>query len=83
MSYRGNQTGFGMDEIFEQLLHLSACTQTLIAVYDGHDRLQYANSAFRSAYFIEPDETPLWPDLMRRNFQQQRGTVIRTSNFEE
>ncbi|MBY3597879.1 sensor domain-containing diguanylate cyclase [Rhizobium bangladeshense] len=56
---------------------------TAMAVYDGDDRLRYANSAFRSAYFIEPEETPLWPDLMRRNFHLGRGTVIRTQNFEE
>ncbi|QSY97351.1 GGDEF domain-containing protein (plasmid) [Rhizobium bangladeshense] len=72
-----------MDETIEQLLHLSAQTETLMAVYDGDDRLRYANSAFRSAYFIEPEETPLWPDLMRRNFHLGRGTVIRTENFEE
>ncbi|MBB4192206.1 diguanylate cyclase (GGDEF)-like protein [Rhizobium aethiopicum] len=72
-----------MDETIEQLLHLSAQTETLMAVYDGDDRLRYANSAFRSAYFIEPEETPLWPDLMRRNFDLGRGTVIRTDNFEE
>ncbi|ACS59855.1 diguanylate cyclase (plasmid) [Rhizobium leguminosarum bv. trifolii WSM1325] len=83
MSCKGNQAVFGMDEIFEQLLHLSGRTETLIAVYDGHDRLRYANSAFRSVYFIEPDEIPLWPDLMRRNFELARGTVIRTSNFDE
>ncbi|MBX5230924.1 GGDEF domain-containing protein [Rhizobium sp. NLR4a] len=72
-----------MDETIEQLLHLTAQTETLVAVYDGDDRLRYANSAFRSAYFIEPEETPLWPDLMRRNFELGRGTVIRTENFEE
>ncbi|ARO33268.1 GGDEF domain-containing protein (plasmid) [Rhizobium sp. NXC14] len=72
-----------MDETIEQFLHLSAQTETLMAVYDGDDRLRYANSAFRSAYFIEPEETPLWPDLMRRNFDLGRGTVIRTDNFEE
>ncbi|MBY3314269.1 GGDEF domain-containing protein [Rhizobium laguerreae] len=72
-----------MDEIFEQLLHLAGDTETLIAVYDGNDRLQYANYAFRSVYFIEPDETPLWPDLMRRNFELARGTVIQTSHFDE
>ncbi|MBB3352600.1 GGDEF domain-containing protein [Rhizobium lentis] len=72
-----------MDETIEQLLHLSAQTETLMAVYDGDDRLRYANTAFRSAYFIEPAETPLWPDLMRRNFELGRGTVIRTDNFEE
>ncbi|MBB2672911.1 UNVERIFIED_ORG: diguanylate cyclase (GGDEF)-like protein [Rhizobium esperanzae] len=71
-----------MDARVEQLLNLSAQTETLIAVYDGDDRLQYANSAFRSAYFIEPDETPLWPDLMRRNFELNRGTVLRTDDFE-
>ncbi|MGO7939614.1 GGDEF domain-containing protein, partial [Rhizobium ruizarguesonis] len=43
----------------------------------------YANSAFRSVYFIEPDESPLWPDLMRLNFELRRGTVIQTSNFDE
>ncbi|MBX5146685.1 GGDEF domain-containing protein [Rhizobium lentis] len=72
-----------MDALIEQLLNLSAQTETLMALYDGDDRLRYANSAFRSAYFIEPEETPLWPDLMRRNFDLGRGTVIRTDNFEE
>ncbi|MBN9983159.1 GGDEF domain-containing protein [Rhizobium laguerreae] len=62
---------------------LAGDTETLIAVYDSHDRLQYANDAFRSVYFIEPDETPLWPDLMRRNFELARGTVIQTSKFDE
>ena len=76
MSCQGHQTRFGMDAIVEQLLHLSARTETLIAVYDGDDRLQYANSAFRSAYFIEPDETPLWPDLMRRNFELRRFSLL-------
>ncbi|MGY5801932.1 GGDEF domain-containing protein [Rhizobium sp. LEGMi12c] len=71
-----------MDEMIEQLLHLCATSSTLIAVYDAEDRLRYANDAFRSAYFIDPDETPLWPDLMRRNFTLGRGTVIRTADFE-
>ncbi|MBX5169804.1 MULTISPECIES: GGDEF domain-containing protein [unclassified Rhizobium] len=71
-----------MDALAKKLLNLSAHTETLIAVYDSDDQLQYANSAFRSAYFIEPDEAPLWPDLMRRNFELSRGTVIRTGNFE-
>lgn len=72
-----------MDEISEPLLQLFATTATLIAIYDADDRLRYANAAFRSAYFIEPAETPLWPDLMRRNFELRRGTVIHAENFEE
>ncbi|MBB2684930.1 UNVERIFIED_ORG: GGDEF domain-containing protein [Rhizobium etli] len=43
----------------------------------------FSPCAFHSAYFIEPEETPLWPDLVRRNFDLGRGTVIRTENFEE
>ncbi|KAA1184844.1 GGDEF domain-containing protein [Rhizobium tropici] len=71
-----------MDEMGEQLLHLCAASSTLIAAYDAEDRLRYANHAFRSAYFIDPGETPLWPDLMRRNFELGRGTVIRTTDFD-
>ncbi|MFB9949269.1 diguanylate cyclase [Rhizobium puerariae] len=71
-----------MDEIFEQFVHLASASATLIALYDADDRLRYANEAFRAAYFVEPDETPLWPDLMRRNFDLGRGTVIRAADFE-
>ncbi|MFT4001566.1 MAG: GGDEF domain-containing protein [Rhizobium sp.] len=72
-----------MDEALEQLRHLSAITSTLIAVYDADDRLQYANNAFRAAYFVDVNETLSWPDLMRRNFERGRGTVIRAANFNE
>jgi diguanylate cyclase (GGDEF)-like protein len=70
-----------MDDIFEQFLQLTQTTSALIAVYDADDRLQYANPAFRSAYFIEPDELPLWSDLMRRNFELGRGTILNVADF--
>ncbi|APG94719.1 sensor domain-containing diguanylate cyclase [Sinorhizobium americanum] len=66
-----------------RLFELFETSPVLVAAYDGFDRLHYANAAFRSAYFITPDEMPLWPDLMRRNFHAQRGTVIRAGDFEE
>jgi diguanylate cyclase (GGDEF)-like protein len=66
-----------------RLIELFETSPVLVAAYDEFDRLRYANAAFRSAYFIEADEKPLWPDLMRRNFQAQRGTVIRAGDFEE
>ncbi|TCU29256.1 diguanylate cyclase (GGDEF)-like protein [Rhizobium azibense] len=72
-----------MIETFEQFLRLTHATSALIAVYDADDRLRYANDAFRSVYFIDADETPLWPDLMRRNFELGRGTVIRVADFDE
>lgn len=54
----------------------------LVAVYDGEDRLRFANTAFRKAWYIEVGEEPLWPDLMRRNFEARRGTVIGSDDFE-
>ncbi|MBB6410664.1 GGDEF domain-containing protein [Mesorhizobium sangaii] len=71
-----------MDEISSKLLHLYDHTPVLVAVYDSFDRLRYANEAFRSAFFVDPDEMPLWPDLMRRNYYAGRGTVIRERDFE-
>ncbi|APF39226.1 diguanylate cyclase [Chelatococcus daeguensis] len=72
-----------MEEVVQELSGLFEETPVLIAVYDGFDRLRYANKAFRAAYFIEPGEMPLWADLMRRNHQASRGTVIHAADFEE
>ncbi|GAA0570218.1 sensor domain-containing diguanylate cyclase [Halomonas salifodinae] len=72
-----------MNDVLQSLFQLFESAPVLVAAYDGFDRLRYANKAFRSAYFIEPDETPFWPDLMRRNHCAKRGTVIRAADFEE
>ncbi len=64
------------------LAELYGETSVLVALYDGQDRLRYANPAFRAAYHLDSTETPLWPDLMRRNFLARRGTVIRADDFE-
>ncbi len=65
-----------------QAARLMEAAGVCVAVYDHEDRLRYANRAFRTAWFIEKDEQPLWPDLMRRNFHARRGTVIKVENFE-
>ncbi|HEX2552965.1 MAG TPA: GGDEF domain-containing protein [Microvirga sp.] len=57
-------------------------TSVLVALYDGQDRLRHANPAFRAAYHLDATETPLWPDLMRRNHRAGRGTVIQAADFE-
>ncbi|MFC0324992.1 GGDEF domain-containing protein [Halomonas organivorans] len=75
-------SGF-MNDLFQSLFQLFESSPVLVAAYDGFDRLRYANRAFRSAYFIEPEEMPFWPDLMRRNHYAERGTVIRAEDFEE
>ncbi|MER8523140.1 GGDEF domain-containing protein [Mesorhizobium sp. M1076] len=71
-----------MDEILSKLLHLCDSTPVFAAAYDSFDRLRYANRAFRSAFFLDEEEAPLWSDLMRRNFDAGRGTVIRNRDFE-
>jgi len=64
------------------LMGLEATTPVLIALYDAHDRLRYANAAFRSAYHIGEDETPTWAEIMRRNYGAAKGTVLRTDDIE-
>ncbi len=71
-----------MDEVLRKLFQIYERTSVLVAAYDGFDRVRYANPAFRSAFFIEPEEELLWSDLMRRNFQARRGTIIRVEDFE-
>ncbi len=71
-----------MNQISERLAELQEDSAVLIALYDQEDRLRYANAAFRSTFVIEPDEAPLWSELMRRNTHAGRGTIIRTADFE-
>ncbi|OYW28975.1 MAG: hypothetical protein B7Z44_06330 [Caulobacter sp. 12-67-6] len=66
-----------------QLSRLYENTPVLVAAYDADDRLRYANAAFRAAFFLQPRETPLWSELMRRNVQAGRGTVLRAATFED
>ncbi|MEP9366704.1 GGDEF domain-containing protein [Xanthobacter sp. VNH20] len=71
-----------MQDTREKLAQLYEHTPVLVAAYDMFDRLRYANAAFRSAFFLVPGEEPFWGELMRRNFNAERGTVIRTADFE-
>ena len=69
-------------ETMLQLAQLMEHAGNLVAVFDPEDRLRFANRAFRAAWFVADDEEPLWPDLMRRNFHAQRGTVITATDFD-
>ncbi|GMB79822.1 sensor domain-containing diguanylate cyclase [Shinella zoogloeoides] len=69
-------------EAMLQLAQLVENAGSLVAVFDPEDRLRFANRAFRAAWFVDDDEQPLWPDLMRRNFHARRGTVVVTQDFE-
>ena len=72
-----------MEGIAYRLLRLHEDSGVLVALYDGFDRLQYANSAFRQTFVIGPDEKPTWAELMRRNFRAKLGTVISNEDFDQ
>jgi diguanylate cyclase (GGDEF)-like protein len=71
-----------MDDLQTRLASLRDDTAVLIGLYDQQDRLRYANRVFRAAFALDETETPLWPDLMRRNHALGRGTVISIPDFE-
>ncbi|WP_420406699.1 GGDEF domain-containing protein [Hoeflea sp.] len=66
----------------EQLLGLLGATSALVAVFDPEDRLRFANEAFRTVFFVDPDECPTWEEIFRRNHAAGRGTVIATPNID-
>jgi diguanylate cyclase (GGDEF)-like protein len=70
------------DEVASRLGRLQAGSFVLMALYDEHDRLRYANQAFRSAFALTSDEMPFWADIMRRNTSAGKGTIIRVADFE-
>ncbi|MBB4066536.1 diguanylate cyclase (GGDEF)-like protein [Gellertiella hungarica] len=65
-----------------QTLQLLEVSGALVAAYDADDRLRYANRAFRDAFFVEEAEALLWSELMRRNYHADRGTIVKTGDFE-
>jgi diguanylate cyclase (GGDEF)-like protein len=72
-----------LDEIVRsRIAQLYDASEVLVAVYDGFDRIRYANHAFRAAYFIGPDESPSWAEIMRRNHGLVRGTVLRVPDLD-
>ena len=71
-----------MDDIAARLRSLGDDTGVLVALYDQDDRLRYANRSFRSTFHLNDNESPLWPDLMRRNRALGVGTVISVPDFE-
>lgn len=67
-------------EVYKRILLEHAAA--LIAIFDGDDRLRYANAAFRESYGIGPEEAPRWVDIVTRNHVAGRGTRISTTAFD-
>ncbi|AMM83752.1 sensor domain-containing diguanylate cyclase [Martelella sp. AD-3] len=71
-----------MEGKLRRILRFMELTDVFFAVFDEEDRLLFANRKYRETFFLEEEEHPYWPDLMRRNFHARRGTVISSPDFE-
>ncbi|MCZ7493208.1 diguanylate cyclase [Agrobacterium rhizogenes] len=77
------QNARGDAESFNRhLMDLMAASQQGYALFDGEDELRFANTAFRMALGIGPDEFPTWADLMRIGYRNSTGTAVETADFE-
>ena len=63
----------------QRLLQESA---VLMALYDPGDRLRSANAAFVAAFHVDLAAAPSWAEVLRTNFDHQRGTKVSTADFE-
>jgi diguanylate cyclase (GGDEF)-like protein len=69
-------------KLIDMLLTCLASSQLAVALYDSTDRLQFANSSFRTAFAIDQDDYPLWADIIRCNYAQRKGLIIETNDIE-
>jgi diguanylate cyclase len=72
-----------MDEqAMRNVLALFESSEQMIGVFDETDTLRWANSAFRQALGLRPEEFPTWEGLIRMGRERQQGTRIVTDDFE-
>ncbi len=69
-------------ELVDALLTGLAQSQVGIALYDQHDRLQFANDEFRRAFSIPDNTYPTWEEIMRRSHAERVGLVIDTDDID-
>lgn len=62
--------------IAQRLLALHEASPKLLALFDNHDVLRFANEAFCQAFDVQPDGRITWLDMMRRNLASGRGSKV-------
>ena len=70
------------DSALQELLSIQQNSPVLVALYDDTDRLRHANTAFRLAYGVGPDENPLWEEHMRVSYARGQGALIETDDID-
>lgn len=71
-----------LDSLMERVIALQDATPVFIALFDTHDRLRHANRAFREAFNLASDAFPAWGDLLRSNYNDKKGLIITTTDYE-
>jgi len=71
-----------MERKLRKILRFIETAGVMFAVFDENDVLVYANRLYREAFFLTEEEYPYWGDMMRRNFEARRGTVIGETDFD-
>ena len=69
-------------EITAALCRLVDRSEQAVAIFDDTDTLRYGNRAFRIAMGLDEHDYPRWADLMRRCFEEKKGTHIETDDFD-
>ncbi|MCP5281760.1 MAG: GGDEF domain-containing protein [Rhodoferax sp.] len=69
------------DTIAHELLAIADAAPLLVFLFDGDDRLRYANDAFRSSFALAPDAFPSWSELMTHCHTEKVGALINTPDF--
>lgn len=64
------------------LPNLLSQAKVLVGLFDEHDRLVWANTAFCEALAVAPGSHPTWVEIMRHCHATQLGTVINTNDIE-
>lgn len=72
-----------MLEFSSRLPGLMNNSDALFSVFDNHDRLKFANPAFRIAFALGENEYPTWADLLRSNREKNQGIALSCDDFEK
>ena len=70
------------DPVALQMLAMQQETPLLVALFDEHDVLRFANGAFRATFGLAQDEALTWVDLIRKSYAEGTGTFVDTTDFE-
>lgn len=66
----------------ERLFALMMRSPDMVALFDAEDRLQAANRAYCEAYHCDPAQNLFWRDIMRANYLNKRGPLIKTDDID-